>query len=208
MSLPPRTFAPSRDRTVHWTISLYVDERNPANVYGGRYQSYASEIVERVEAYQGAGLVGRNTRQLRDAIEPLFNDIADRWQLRDRREYLVASQSNHALREVFIDPPSRIEWATEGRRFFVEPAGLAERRSCRLRTFWFVHNNGAISYHLAFASEYADSLSDYYFLSLLQKLCAPKEMERHEGSGGATAPGMTCSARAPAWACSTTRNSR
>lgn len=126
--------------------------------------------------------------EVRDAIEPLFNDIADRWQLGERQEYLVAPAINGALRSIRFHPPRRVQWATEGRRFYVEPPGLDTPRDCRLRTFWFVHNNGAISYHLSFEHQYEESLSSYYFLSLMQKLCAPKEMERDTArpGGGAT----------------------
>ncbi|WP_260580843.1 hypothetical protein [Sphingopyxis sp. PET50] len=64
----------------------------------------------------------------------------------------------------------------------------------RLRRFWLAHNNGGLSYHLSFSHHYASLLepgdergydpATYYFLSLLQKLAAPKEFELDGGHGG------------------------
>lgn len=80
--------------------------------------------------------------------------------------------------------PESVSWTTEGVTFHAYPDGLARDRHVKLRRFWLSHNNGALSYHLSFSHYYGGDKaagasgyppSTYYFLSLLQKLAAPKE---------------------------------
>lgn len=184
-TVEPRAFQRAFDKTLHWTLSLYVDESNPANRLLDDLEAGEAEPDGTRTPYRGHGRIGRNSQDLRNAIDPLFNDIADRWQLGDLPGSLIATESNHRLSRVRFSPPARLEWFTEGRRSYVEPPGLSRPREGSLRTFWYLHNNGAASYHLAFTVPYEHAIEDYFFLSLLQKLCAPKEMQRSGGSAAA-----------------------
>ncbi|MBY8823424.1 hypothetical protein [Sphingomonas colocasiae] len=147
---------------------------------------------------------------LRNAIDPLFNDIADREVLGEVQEHLLAADDGPAMAEgtdrrerrlaaaksirtgerLIFTPPASVQWSTEGITYEAIPPGLGDERAVRLRRFWLAHNNGALSYHLAFSHHYASLERDgdeanytpatYYFLSLLQKLAAPKEFELDE----------------------------
>ena len=161
----------ARDGTLYWTLSFYL----PARLVGPQRPEPA---------------VGDDTRHLREAIEPLFNDIAERssWEgkVEDR---MFAAAPTERLR---LRMPSHVRWTTEGRRFTVAVPGPLRERGVGLRRFWYQHGNGAISWHLSFDYYYGDDLAKetgmpghpaltYYFMSLLQKLAWPKEFRGGEG---------------------------
>ncbi|MFT4053605.1 MAG: hypothetical protein QM681_03795 [Novosphingobium sp.] len=180
--------------TIYWTLSLYVSQDKVASALKlrpGRHLD--SSVFRRAQVRHLPSLA------LRNAIEPLMNDIADREMRGEVQEYLFAGTSEDRrdlddaaalIREheelVFRLPPSTT-WTTEGIRFEARPAGLDDLREVRLRRFWLSHNDGALSYHLSFTHHYGAyrdtegqqrsgyDPSTYYFLSLLQKLAAPKE---------------------------------
>ncbi|WP_343520183.1 hypothetical protein [Sphingomonas sp.] len=172
----------SKDRTLHWTLSFYI----PADRLLTGAEDAAIPLGERI----AAAPVSKPTRILRDAIEPLFNDIADRSRLGKVEDRLFAGCK--AERLVFI-MPATVRWTTEGRTFvFAVPPGHRERK-VGLRSFWYAHSNGALSWHLSFAAHYGPDLdrdlaaktpSTYYFLSLLQKLAWPKEFRMDDADGG------------------------
>ena len=161
----------ARDGTLYWTLSFYL----PARLVGPQRPESA---------------VGDDTRHLREAIEPLFNDIADRssWEGKvDDRMFAAAPAEQLRLRM-----PAHVCWSTEGRRFRVAVPEPLRERNVGLRRFWYQHGNGAISWHLSFDYFYGDDLANetgtpghpaltYYFMSLLQKLAWPKEFRRGEG---------------------------
>jgi hypothetical protein len=185
----------AKDGTVYWTLSLYIDPARAAEVLG--YQGRIPTEIFRQQQTDHAP-----SRALRDAINPLMNDIADREVLGELHDFLLAADDNEAedrdgdlTARGFIDLtfrlPSSLSWQTEGRRYTASPPRLDEKRSVRLRRFWMAHNNGALSYHLSFTHCYADhadhtgqdaySPATYYFLSCLQKLAAPKEFWVEKG---------------------------
>ena len=159
---PPR-HQRARDRTLYWTLSFYLSDSHVGAKLGDPCST--------------------ETRRLREAIEPLFNDIADRssWrgQVEDRM-FAAAPRERLCLRM-----PEQVAWSTEGRRFRVDVPDPGRERGLDLRRFWYQHGNGAISWHLSFDYFYGDDLAGevraggapltYYFLSLLQKLAWPKE---------------------------------
>src|SRR6185295_12413229 len=56
--------------------------------------------------------------------------------------------------------------------------------------FWFLHSNGALTYHLSFEIAYEHRLQHYYAMSMLQKAFFPSEIPVdklqlwvHEGGG-------------------------
>jgi len=198
--------------TVYWTLSLYID---PGRVAAAAGQAGIPLGHGQFAALQSAHLP---SLLLRKAIDPLFNDIADREVLGEVQEHLIAAvdvpdlQSGNgdradrkaaekAIREherLVFTPPASVQWATEGFTYETAPPQLGDDRVVRFRRFWLAHNNGALSYHLGFTHHYGSLHSDgdgagydpatFYFLSLLQKLAAPKEFELGENwSAGSTA---------------------
>lgn len=203
----------ARPGTLYWTLSLYIDADRVAAAAGQPGRPLRHDQFGKVQQAHLPSLL------LRNAVDPLFNDIADREVLGEVQEHLLAAGDLPELpaatgarekrkaadrlirsheRLVFTPPPS-VQWATEGVTYEAMPPGLGDPRAVRFRRFWLAHNNGALSYHLGFGHHYASLVTDsdragydpatYYFLSLLQKLAAPKEFEL----GEAWAPGATAS---------------
>lgn len=187
-------YAKAEDGTAYWTLSIYI----------------RSELLDTVRGKTAGDSVGAEMRRaqlrhlpsmaLRNAIDPLFNDIADRDFFGNSRDFLFAAglgkddpdsgaawaspgAARKALlkeRAITMAMPSPIEWTTEGIVFKCHLADSGDR-ALDLRRFWFAHSDGALSYHLSFAHHYGKDANQsfdvetLYFLSMLQKLAAPKE---------------------------------
>ena len=202
----------ARPGTLYWTLSLYIDPDRVAAAVGQPGKPLRHDQFGAVQRAHLPSLL------LRNAIDPLFNDIADREVLGEVQEHLIAAADAtetpgaddrarrraaeatiRAHERLIFQPPESIEWTTEGARYRAQPVGLDDPRAVRLRRFWLAHNNGALSYHLGFSHHYGSLHRDgdeagydpatYYFLSLLQKLAAPKEFEL----GAKWAPGTRVS---------------
>lgn len=77
-----------------------------------------------------------------------------------------------------------LTWLTEGKNCSVN-LGPPNVKAFSLRRFWYVQNDGSVSYHLSFAlTRYTHSLADFFFISMLQKLAAPSEFELKPPQGG------------------------
>lgn len=206
-------FEMARPGTLYWTLSLYIEPDRVAAAAGQKGKPLRHEQFAAMQARHLPSLL------LRNAIDPLFNDIADREVLGQVQEHLFAAADappfpadmDHlaqrkateklvrAHERLIFTPPASVQWATEGVTYQAMPPGLDDERAVRLRRFWLSHNNGALSYHLGFSHHYASLHADgdqagydpatYYFLSLLQKLAAPKEFEL----GPRWTPGTTAS---------------
>lgn len=193
------TFDCALDGTAYWTLSLYINAGNLAALYPPELRANPGD------ALRAAQLRHKPSFSLRNAIDPLFNDIADRDFFGRPRDFLFAAglgardgrkawtldRAADAIRtetELVFEVPPQFSWTTEGTRFHCDLQDPPPRR-VRLRRFWFAHSDGALSYHHSFEHRYGgypvseprDILHDpygiqtYYFLSLLQKLAAPKE---------------------------------
>ncbi|MET4683820.1 hypothetical protein [Brevundimonas faecalis] len=179
--------------TVYWTLSLYIEASKVAETLGCAEDGHVKpDLFRKAQMRHGPSFA------LRNAVDPLMNDIADRETRGEVQEFLLSvvdadvsdvaeedlvSAYDRAAREyedlTFLMPKS-ISWTTEGRRYHAYPPNLDDERLVRLRRFWMSHNNGALSYHLSFSHYYGEEgkgydPSTYYFLSALQKLAAPKE---------------------------------
>jgi hypothetical protein len=189
---------PANDRTIYWTLSFYIpQEKLKPFAPGIPYKAHAfaaelREAAKRNEAQAGdpsAGYVDPATENLRRAIDPLFNDVADRSRLGMIDDFLFAGLP---ARDVILTLPETIEWMTEGKTFVVDlsgDAGLRERKF-DFRSFWYVHGNGSLSWHAGFSHNYDEELKhelkggtpvSYYLMSLLQKLAWPKEFDPLRG---------------------------
>jgi hypothetical protein len=193
------TFDRALDGTAYWTLSLYIAAESLRPYYS------PALIDDPGAALRAAQLRHKPSFALRNAIDPLFNDIADRDFFGRPRDFLFAAgqgatkagadwtlaSAGDAIRtetELVFTVPPRFSWVTEGVRFHCDLKQQLERK-VRLRRCWFAHSDGALSYHLSFEHHYRtgpgasprDILHDpygmqtFYFLSLLQKLAAPKE---------------------------------
>ena len=183
------TFQEARQGTLYWTMSFYL----PAEKTGARRTGAAQDS---------------HTLRLREGVEPLFNDIADRsrpGQLDDGTygrsvfDRLFSADPTTPDEGTVLPPverltfrmPTRIRWTTEGRTYVVSLPRPDEQqaRQVNLRRFWYQYGNGALSWHLSFDYYYADDFAadadgapiTLYFLSLLQKLAWPKESYREAG---------------------------
>lgn len=161
-------FEECEDKSVYFTLSLYVSQADVTAALGNQLDP------ETLRAFQPGY---RGSKRLRDAVEPLFNDIADRERLGAVDDFLLDSLCPRNGEFIEITAPDEISWSTEGRRFVATPPGLGKSRTLRVRRFWYTHANGAIGYHLSFRYNYDHTPGEFYFLSLLQKVAAPKEFE-------------------------------
>ncbi|TKD49899.1 hypothetical protein [Sphingomonas baiyangensis] len=217
---PATGYCAAQPQTLHWTVSLYIDAgRLFVDGAGGPIETLpcaaagtdaAKPLFDRAfdaEAIRAIQMRDPVSRALRNAVEPLFNDIADREWMGNTQDFVLAADDPpsdgdeaaasawaRATIDVDITAPAEVGWTTEGKRFVAALQGLATPRRAVLRRFWFVHNNGALSYHLSFALGYAHDPADYYFLALLQKLTGPKEfalapdlLDRAMGAGAHSA---------------------
>lgn len=178
-----KVYETAEDGTLYWTLSFYIEPKKVAAVMG-------RTAPVRPDLFRQCQRRHLPSRALRDAINPLFNDIADRETQGDVHEFLLAAEAGDGTAETADDTardhddltfclPETIEWQTEGSCFEANPPQLSEPRLVQLRRFWMSHNNGALSYHLSFSHRYGGehgyTPATFYFLSCLQKLAAPKE---------------------------------
>ncbi|MEZ5947157.1 MAG: hypothetical protein R3C04_09965 [Hyphomonas sp.] len=154
------------DKSLYITLSMYISEAKVAATLGSRLTPRS------VEKFQPGYL---NSATLRDAVDPLFNDIADRERRGRVDDFLLGALGGQKPEFVTVDVPDTIIWKTEGAQSINTLDGLSRKRSLRVRRFWYAHVNGALSYHLSIRYDYTHSIADLYFLSLLQKVAAPKE---------------------------------
>ncbi|WP_453977056.1 hypothetical protein [Brevundimonas sp. Marseille-Q4549] len=188
------TYESAKSGTIYWTLSLYIEADRAAAALGLKPGArIGPETFRRMQRSHRPSLA------LANAIDALMNDIADRETQGEVQEFLLAvtdedvsdmDEAAAAARrydDLVFKMPKSISWTTEGVRFEASPPGLDREREVQLRRFWLSHNNGALSYHLSFSHFYGAfedeargacsgyAPSTYYFLSLLQKLAAPKE---------------------------------
>jgi hypothetical protein len=198
-------FNKAEDGTAYWTLSIYVSSdllaREWHNLAGDPAVAPSSTTQPRHEpktSLHEAQLKHMPSMALRNAIDPLFNDIADRDFFGASRDFLFAAglgkndskgqpwsspiDARNALlkeRHLTISLPDPIEWTTEGIVFECHLPST-QGRKLEMRRFWFAHSDGALSYHLSFTHHFGANRGPFdvgplYFLSLLQKLAAPKE---------------------------------
>lgn len=175
--------------TLHLTISLPIAvARMQAQAMAGETCFWNRDLLS---ALHGSG--GKDDYQdscrLSQAIEPLFNDIADRRRGLFIEDFLLdtpslgpqdfAADTERGDRQnvcdvVELELPAELSWETEGERFGLALSGPV-RLQARCRAFWVAHSNTSLSYHLSLEVRYRHRPADYYALSLLQKSVFPSE---------------------------------
>lgn len=203
-------FDAANSGTLYWTISLYIPAEKLSNALGiPRAEQAGQSGIVTPEQWRKLAYSHRCSLILGSAMDPLFNDIADRDVQGTAQEFLLSATDDPTgadldllARDTVLDeieveffPPKDIKWVTEGRSFRATPPGMSIMRPMTLKRFWFAHYGGALSYHLSFCYRYKPlvpepdniigppnplgngySPANYYFISMLQKLVAPKEM--------------------------------
>ena len=130
--------------------------------------------------------------ELSAAINPMFDDIADRSRNLFLRDFLLDTpnapataaadgkpidpETTHRLRNVcarfdlLLDHP--VEWRTEGRSTETLDFGSGSIRfdGVLCRAFWMAHSNESLSYHLSLEVPYGKGLPQQFGLSMLQKV--------------------------------------
>ncbi|MBB4860712.1 hypothetical protein HNO88_004057 [Novosphingobium chloroacetimidivorans] len=177
------------DGTLFWTLSFYVPYARIKGVEDREASSPEYSPTDNLKRLDQE--LNSETRTMRDAIEPLFNDIADRSRQGAVLDRLLVQGERRQVR--FLLPES-IAWMTEGRRFDVPLPPGDRTRTADMRNFWYLHSDGSMSWHISFEVRYRDQLdleldqgrvSTLYFLSLLQKLAWPKECDVLGAEGSA-----------------------
>jgi hypothetical protein len=131
-----------------------------------------------------------DSTKLHGAINPMFDDIADRARNLFLRDFLldtpsadiprddngnpldeVAAVHRNVCANVALQLDHTVKWQTEGRALESILLGAPIRFDAVLcRAFWMAHSNEALSYHLSFEVPYRAELAQYFGLSMLQKM--------------------------------------
>ncbi len=165
--------SPVTDRTFSLTLSLYVE---PADLPQGVQHALAEGMSAPVTAAGSLRSLQQrieSSRALDAAIAPLFNDISNQKWLGQADEYVLDAKTGGAMVE--ITPPARYGWVIEGVRVTAAPETPPQPRPLISRRFWYVHKNGALSWHLSLSGRYDHRLADYFLLLVLQKALVPTE---------------------------------
>lgn len=163
--------APLADKTMFATLSLYVASERMSEAFENWTEKTRRSLQERQAS----------TRELSKAIDPLFNDIAIRERNATVDEFLIDLDGAGYVERIRITIPSSIKWETEGQRFDARLGGEVVR-DIDARTFWYVHSDGSLSFHISMELRYEHTVADYYALSVLQKLMFPKELQAETSS--------------------------
>lgn len=174
-------------RSACFTLSLLIDSEQMAALTAAcwPHAAWNQPLLERLQRRYA------QSSELNAAINPMFDDIADRARNLFLRDFLLdtpnppvaigadgnpADEAAARLRNVCarfdLELKHPVEWQTEGRNVETFDAGGAAIRfgPVLCRAFWMAHSNEALSYHLSFEVPYGTGLAQHYGLSMLQKL--------------------------------------
>ncbi len=167
--------------TLYWTLSLPVAVPTYDRLPPGAKKVLAAKIRNL-----------ESTESLCAATETMFHDVADRPDEQDGshrsdRGDFPAKSVGQMARHIILtlgdasDEHCALTWTSEGTTCTAN-LGPVIRKSLTLRRFWFVHNDGSLTYHLSFKlARYEHSPADFFFISMLQKLAAPSEFKIRAG---------------------------
>jgi hypothetical protein len=174
------------DAGAFFTLSLLIDGEQIDALWrecapDAPHTVWTQRLLEQMQTqYDDSG-------RLQAAINPMFDDIADRARNLFLREFLldtpnaapdapgVATPSTDAAGNVcariVLRLPGGIRWQTEGRSAVDVDLGPQRVAFAPVlcRAFWMAHSNRALSYHLSFEVPFQRGLRDYFGLAMLQK---------------------------------------
>jgi hypothetical protein len=157
---------------LYLTVSTLI-ERKVLKKNGELYDAFARERAQ------------KKRRTIEAAVQPMFEDIADRERhiffdehLIDAEDASDDAESCHAGsgRPITLEIPGLIRWLTEQQRWQYDAGTCWQLEGVTCRYFWFMHSNRDISYHVSLHIPYRHDARHYYALSLLQKLFFPSEV--------------------------------
>jgi hypothetical protein len=169
--------------TAFFTLSLLIDSAQINQLIhkcsgdSGR-KVWSQRLLEAIQASY------MDTQWLQGAINPMFDDIADRARNLFIEDFLLDTpnaagpRSNKPLdpehrdnvcAEISLELPGHISWKAEGPEMQVAPGSKVRFEKVLCRAFWMAHSNHALSYHLSFEVPFEHRLGDYFGLSLFQK---------------------------------------
>ncbi len=183
----PSQPAQTPQRSAFFTLSLLIDSEQMAALIGAcwPHASWDQPLLENLQRRYA------DSSALNAAINPMFDDIADRARNLFLRDFLLdtpnppvtlgadghpvdeaAARLRNVCARFDLELKHPIEWQTEGRNVETFDAGGAAIRfgGVLCRAFWMAHSNEALSYHLSFEVPYGTGLTQHYGLSMLQKL--------------------------------------
>jgi len=175
---PLEQMSNTETRTLYLTISLIVEVERLEKAYS-HYGFNISHLKEKIEHYQDSHAIAQ-------AINPMFDDIADRkrdiyvqvFLIDTPSQVHIATEDEPNLDEIIgLHFSNQVSWKTEGKQFsaMLNDTGEKIEIMAKCRAFWFGHSNGSLTYHLSLEIEYEPTLSNFYVLSGLQKLIFPSE---------------------------------
>ncbi|MEV8441033.1 hypothetical protein AB0425_26955 [Actinosynnema sp. NPDC051121] len=186
-------FAEDRQREgrLHLTVSLLIQHEDLRRALSRQAPGlrWDKKLVDTLRTHE-------ESRALSRAIEPLFNDIADRKRGLFVEDFLIDTDSidpsqgygPNVCDIVDVEMPERISWSTEGRDLRLELDQRVRFESVFCRAFWVAHSNLSLSYHLSFEIPYQHTAPHYFALSLLQKAFFPSEGAEVKYEEGTFAP--------------------
>lgn len=148
-----------------FTLSLLIDGALLNEMTHGQWEK---GVLTRLQK----GLA--ETQKLQNAINPMFEDIADRYRKLFITDFLLdvgnmASDAGpNVFDEVTLSIKEGVRWETEGVAGHHEIDEIKFGR-VRCRAFWMVHSNDALSYHLSLEVPWEKNTASCYGLSLLLK---------------------------------------
>jgi hypothetical protein len=171
MDNSPTTRPPPPDGELYLTVSTLI-EREKLKSHEGLYEAFSNFRND-----------AKNRRTIERAVQPMFEDIADRKRHIFFDEHLIDAEVasvNHSRQAdlgslITLEIPQTIKWLTEEQRWQFDAGNSWELPDVTCRFFWFLHSNRDVSYHISLRVPYNHDAKHYYALSLLQKIFYPSE---------------------------------
>lgn len=162
---------------------------SPPDRTGGELYMTVSLLIER-ERLEDLATAFNNARNheglgnIENAIDPMFEDIADRKRQIFFDEHLVDTRfvprnkdrrlGNSSVK-IALEVPRLIKWRAEDQDWQYDAGASWNWKNITCRFFWCIHSNQDVSYHISLHAPYEHDAKYYYALSLLQKLFFPSE---------------------------------
>ncbi len=164
---------------LYWTLSILVEkerldhatkvERRPPE-----YAAWLERLRDNANRTHYTGAISR-------AVDPMFHDIADRSRQIFFDEALLDPQDfDKTPQRISLVFPAAFEWGTEGTTSQARFATDLVWSDVDYRYYWFLHSNGALTYHFSLEIPYEHRLQHYYAMSVLQKRFFPSEMSTND----------------------------
>jgi hypothetical protein len=186
MEMSERPAAEVSDRRAFFTLSLLIDNEQMGSLVDScwPHAMWDQTLLENLQRRYA------DSSALNAAINPMFDDIADRARNLFLRDFLLdtpnppvdtdadgkpvderAARMRNVCAQFDLELKHPIRWQTEGRspETFEHGGGPIRFDGVLCRAFWMAHSNEALSYHLSLEVAYGTGMAQHYGLSMLQK---------------------------------------